>query len=436
MKKVTTTLGATLLFTAAAAGLAPAAHAEPASTTAISQPTVSQPTGQIIAQDQTAPLTAAASAPRAITVRTEPRAAVSVRPASTAATATKALTKRADSQGIATFTDLKAGEEYLVRSDEETTTVVPVVPVGKTTKLTARATGDPTSVDLSWQHTATPARGGSTITYLVRATQIDPTTGTPQQNAETVTAEVSATQATLRGLDPAAVYEFSVQARNPLGTGKPSRARMSEPLAWLERSPLNVAPATTPQNTPKSNTDPAPSHEPTPAPNSAPKPAPQPKPTTRTIYVCPAGYQDAGASCTKTAAYTYTTRAYTYSDRVETSPYTYRTEVTGPAPIIDSFQTQDVCPGGYNLEDYGAQGKFCRLYGPVPTTQVKNAAPAGWTDNGTAYQRTIQVKDATPAGFTDDGTQWIKKDPAPSGWSDDGTQYVHTVAKEARTVPA
>lgn len=423
MKKVNTTIGAALLFTAAAAGLAPAAHAEPTSTTAISQPA-----GRIIAQDQTAQVTATASAPGAITVRTEPGAAVSVQPASTTAKTTKAITKKADGQGMATFTDLTAGQEYLVRSGDETTTAVPVVPVGRATKLTARATGDPTSVDLTWQHKATPARGGSAITYLVQATPIDPTTGKPQPNAKTVTTEVSTTRVTLTGLDPAAVYEFSVQAKNQLGTGKPSLARMSEPLASLVQSPVPAAPATTPQTTPKSNTDPAP--------NPAPNPAPQPGPNTRTIYVCPAGYQDAGANCTKTAAYTYTTRAYTYSDRVETSPYTYRTEVTGPAPIIDSFQTQDVCPGGYNLEDYGAQGKFCRLYGPVPTTQVKNAAPAGWTDNGTAYQRTIQVKDATPAGFTDDGTQWIKKDPAPSGWSDDGTQYVHTVAKEARTVPA
>ena len=440
MKKVTTAIGAALLFTAAAAGLAPAAHAEPASPTAtsqlaISQLAISQPAGQIIAQDQSAQLTAIASAPRAITVRTEPGAAVSVRPASAAARATKTLTKKADGQGIAAFTDLTAGQEYLVRSGGETITAVPVVPVGKTTKLTARATGDPTRVDLTWQHTATPARGGSAITYLVQATPIDPTTSRPQPNAETITVEVSTTRATLTGLDPAAVYEFSVRAKNPLGTGKASFARMSEPLASLERSPLNAAPAT-PQTMPKSNTDPAPSHEPAPAPNSGTNPAPQPGPSTRTVYVCPAGYQDAGANCVKTAPYTYTTRAYTYSDRVETSPYTYRTEVTGPAPIIDSFQTQDVCPGGYNLEDYGAQGKFCRLYGPVPTIQVKNAAPAGWTDNGTSYQRTVQVKDATPAGFTDDGTQWIKKDPAPSGWTDDGTQYVHTVAKEARTVPA
>lgn len=46
------------------------------------------------------------------------------------------------------------------------------------------------------------------------------------------------------------------------------------------------------------------------------------------------------------------------------------------------------------------------------------------------------MKDDTPAGFTDNGSEWTKKDAAPSGWSDDGTQYVHTVAKEARVVPA
>ena len=433
MKKVSTALTAALLLTVAAAGLAPAAHAEQVTTIA-----VSQPAGQIIAQDQSAQLTATASAPRAITVRTEPGATVTLQPTTKAArnkNATKTITKKADPQGNATFTKLTAGQEYLVRSGDETTTALPVVPVGKTTKLTARATNDPTTVDLTWQHKATAARGGNTITYLVQATPINPATGKPQpnaqSNAQTITAEVTTTQATLTDLDPTAVYEFSVQAKNQLGTGKPSVARMSEPLASLVNSPMPVKPAENAnQTSPKANSNPAP------VPNPGPAPAPNPGPGTRTIYVCPSGYTENGSNCIKTAPYTYTTRTYTYSDQIETSPYTYRTVETGPAPVINSFETQDVCPSGYNLEDYGAQGKWCKLYGPAPTTQVKNPAPSGWTDNGAAYQRTIQVKNATPAGFTDNGTEWIKKDAAPSGWNDDGTQYVHTVAKEARTVPA
>jgi hypothetical protein len=168
----------------------------------------------------------------------------------------------------------------------------------------------------------------------------------------------------------------------------------------------------------------------------APSTASAAAPATRTVYVCPAGFQDAGAECRRTAPYTFTTRAYTFRDEVQTSPYTYRTVVTGPAPIIAEHGTTDVCSSGWNLEDYGAQGKMCRLYGPVPTAQVKNAAPDGWTDNGTAYIRTVRVKDTTPAGFTDTGTEWSAKNPAPTGWVDDGTQYVNTTPKVATTVPA
>ena len=152
------------------------------------------------------------------------------------------------------------------------------------------------------------------------------------------------------------------------------------------------------------------------------------------MWVCPDDYSEVGDECRKTADYTYTTQRYTFHDEVETSPYTYRTEVTGPPTILDTYETPNVCPAGYNVEDYGAQGKWCKLYGPAPTTQVKNSPPAGWTDNGSTYQRTNTVKDATPAGFTDDGSQWIKKDAPPLGWSDNGSQYQQTVGKEARTV--
>ena len=51
--------------------------------------------------------------------------------------------------------------------------------------------------------------------------------------------------------------------------------------------------------------------------------------------------------------------------------------------------------------------------------QVKNAAPAGYTDDGTQYVKTEQIKDGAPAGYTDNGTQWVK-----------------TVAKVAKEVPA
>ena len=152
------------------------------------------------------------------------------------------------------------------------------------------------------------------------------------------------------------------------------------------------------------------------------------------MWLCPDDYSEVGDECRKTADYTFTTRAYTFHDDTQTAPYTFHTVQTGPAPIINEFYTENVCPSGYNLEDYGAQGKICRLYGSPPTAQVKDPAPAGWTDNGATYERTVQVQDDTPDGFTDDGTQWIKRDDPPSGWTDDGTRYVRVTAKVAHTV--
>ena len=41
-------------------------------------------------------------------------------------------------------------------------------------------------------------------------------------------------------------------------------------------------------------------------------------------------------------------------------------------------------------------------------TTDKNAPPAGWTDNGSEYTRTVSTKDATPAGYSDNGTAWVR----------------------------
>jgi hypothetical protein len=51
--------------------------------------------------------------------------------------------------------------------------------------------------------------------------------------------------------------------------------------------------------------------------------------------------------------------------------------------------------------------------------QVKDATPAGWTDNGSSWERTVQQKDATP-----------------SGWSDNGSAWIRTTAKVEKVVPA
>jgi hypothetical protein len=170
----------------------------------------------------------------------------------------------------------------------------------------------------------------------------------------------------------------------------------------------------------------------------APTPTPEPAPTpgTRTVYVCPTGYAETGSDCTKTLPYTFTYTPYTYRTEVTNRSYTYHTVTTGPMPILDSFETQDVCPSGYNLEDYGVNGKWCRLYGAAPTAQVKDSPPAGFTDNGSNYTKSEQIKNNPPAGYTDNGTQWVTTNPAPAGYTDNGSQYVATTSKEAKVIPA
>lgn len=258
------------------------------------------------------------------------------------------------------------------------------------TGLTVRLTSDPDALALTWQHRTSTTTGGSAVWYDVTATS---------PGAVTVRTRVTRTRATtLTGLDRSALYTFTVAPHNSAGTGPATTARMTATLAALRPTTPTAAPTPTPTPVPT----PTPTPTAPPAPANAPAPA---GPSTRTVYVCPSGSTETAThTCQIVKAYTFTTKAYTYHD-----------EATGSAPILDEYSTTvRACPGGYNLEDYGWV-IYCRRYGAVPTTKVK---------------------DDVPAGYTDDGTQWIKKDPVPDGYADDGTQWVKTVAKVAQIVPA
>jgi hypothetical protein len=41
-------------------------------------------------------------------------------------------------------------------------------------------------------------------------------------------------------------------------------------------------------------------------------------------------------------------------------------------------------------------------------TTGKDAPPAGWTDDGEQYAKTVRTKDSTPDGFTDNDTEWVR----------------------------
>ncbi len=159
-------LAATLLVGAAFLA-APAANA--ATLVAADQASMSQnstiQTGTVVAQDQTSMLQATPSAPRAVTVTTEPGALVTLK-----ASKAKPQSKLANKDGQATFTKLTAGTKYTVTANGKSTTVTPVVKVGKASDLTVMTTDQVGTVDLTWNHKATKARGGNTIGYTVTAT--------------------------------------------------------------------------------------------------------------------------------------------------------------------------------------------------------------------------------------------------------------------------
>lgn len=290
----------------------------------------------------------------------------------------------------AAFRNLTAGKAYTVRINGTLVgTGTPVAAVGPAVGLTVSTTSAPDEVLLRWNQR--PTRGqGAAVSYTIVAKP-----ATALGRTTTTTAEVSGTTtdrtATL-ALDPATRYAFTVTPRNSASVGRPTTAIMSRTLKDMNSA--TDAPTTPPP--------PAPA----PVPTAPSQPAPTPAgPSAKTIYVCPDTFTEtAQGVCEKSQQYTFTTKSYTF-----------HTEGTGPAPILDSYETAvAACPVGYNLEDYGWV-KYCRRYGTAPTKTVK---------------------DATPSGYTDTGTEWSTKDAPPSGYTDNGTVWVTTTAKIAKVVPA
>lgn len=286
----------------------------------------------------------------------------------------------------ATFTTLTAGRVYTVSvGGQPIGTVVALDAPSAASGLRVSTTDRPGTVALEWQHKATRATGGSDVEFVVTATSA---------TAPEVSAAVRGVHtAELTGLEPQALYSFSVTPRNSAGSGKATKAAMTRTLAQLTGTPTKTVDIPT-----------APAPKPA---DSTPTPAPAPGPSTRTIWVCPEGYAEVAGQC-------QTTLAYTFHNATETRAYTYTWTQTGTRRNTDN-QTCGYLPDAYGnpvVECWGA-------YDEPVYSNVKDGTPAGYTDNGTAWVRTIQVKDAAPAGYADNGTQWVK-----------------TAAKVERTVPA
>ncbi len=339
---------------------------------------------------------------RQITVTASPRTKVSM------SGGTSKITRTTNSVGTAVFTKLTPGKDYTFTANKKSVRARALASTAPVTNLTVLTTTTPDSVAVSWNHVSSPKTGGAETVYTV--------TATPQNTQlNSIDQTTKNTAVVLTGLNPDALYTFTVTPHNAIGAGASTAAVMTTTLRSLTTSDKPIAREI----------------------KQAPAQSAQPSANTRTIYVCPDTFVEVNSICQKTASYTFSYLDYTYHTVITNLPYTYHTEQTGPAPILDSFETfTDSCPAGYNLEDYGPNGKWCRLYGPAPTIQVKDAPPAGYTDNGTNYTKSEQVKDAPPAGYTDNGSQWVKKDAAPAGYTDNGTEYIATANKIEKVVPA
>ena len=311
----------------------------------------------IVAKSPTA--TAVASIPRGIVVTNH-----GGKPVTLSSQGKAMISKPRPGNAPATFAGLEAGRNYTVSvGGKVIAEVVAVSEPTSATSLVVRATASPTSVEMSWQ--ATPTAQTGPLTYDITASA----EGKPVVKS-TVKDVLTAR---LAGLDPHALYTFSVIARNTAGAAAAVSATMTRTLADITGRDGDIAVTTVKVA------------------DLAPAPPAPAAPATRTIYVCPDGFVDSGPSCTKTIAYTFSTIAYTF--HTETSP-------GGPCNYLPNPNS----PTGLDI------------YCPAPIVST--------------------VRDAVPAGYTDNGTAWIKRDATPTGYTDNGSAWVTTTAKVAREVPA
>lgn len=344
----------------------------------------------VIAQDSTpAPVTPAAApaAPRVVGIDASIVGGLVVTgaqgaPVTLTARGEKTRTLTPKPGAGAVFRQLTPGTTYTVAiGGVKVGTGVPVAAPAPAYGLTVSTTGTPDEVLLRWGHTPSKAQGAG-VSFDVVAT---PISAIGRASSAPVIAGTTTATVTTMALDPAVKYTLSVTPRNSASTGRATAATMTRTLAEL--SGATQVPTT-----------------PTPAPATAAPAAPAPGPSTKTVYACPAGTVPHGDLCRGTVAYTITTQ-----------DYTFHKVATGPAPLLQSYETSvAACPDGYHYENYNWVA-YCRQYGPAPT---------------------MDVKDATPAGYTDTGSHWASKGTAPAGYSDDGTAWVIDLPKIATTVPA
>ncbi len=308
----------------------------------------------------------------------------------------------------AVINQLDAGTRYQVLLNGKRIGFANVVgQVGANQELIVETTDNPDEVSLSWKHIVNKGEGVP-VSFTATAS-----IGASKTSA--VKAVTTDTHTLLKGLDRNERYTFTVIASNSASTGRASIAVMQQTLAQISGNFAEQvsAPATVMQ---VSTSAPADSPAPVPAPAPAPAPSPAPAPTTKTIYVCPDGYTDAGSLCEKLMA-------YTFHDVTTSSSYTYHQQFVQTGSHI-TFSTDGSNGGTYYAKDAwnSTDGSAEGYYAVIPdgyNISVKDAPPAGFIDDGTKYTKTEKIKDNAPTGYTDNGSSWFT-----------------TTAKIAKVVPA
>jgi len=320
----------------------------------------------------------------------------------------KSYTKKVNSKGApVVFTQLVPGKKYAVTIDGKTVgTGTPVNAPGAAYNLTITSTGKLTSALVSWKYQ--DARGQGIIDYQVSATPVNgqmPTARSAEMK-RSITSET--TDVVIGDLDPDVLYTFTVTPHNTAAHGKASSATLpitlgaaagqlsaTEQAQAVETARVSAQLAAEAAARAAANSRPAVTPAATPAGPAAP--------TTKTIYVCPAGFSERGALCEKTSPYTYTVIPYT--------TYTVQEWVHNGWSYSWGY-----CTGSGQSGNWSNGDPYCQqaTFGYEPKT----------------------YNNATPAGYTDTGSAWSKKDAAPAGYTDNGSTWIAVTAKEAKVVPA
>lgn len=364
-------------------------------------------TAATIAQEPAQTVIALAPSPRGLEVLANRIAAISVSGHAGGVLAAQAkghVTRaiKATTGRTALLTQLDAGTRYQVTMNGKRIGFANVVgQVGAANELTVQTTDVASEVSLTWRHTVNKGEG-SPVMYTISATA---------ENFPPLKTVTSESHAVLKGLHLNLKYTFTVTPSNSASTGRISTAVMKQTLQEISgvSNEIAMAPALTSAGTPaKPAIQPVaqPASPPQSEPTLNPAPAPVavvPQPTYKTIYVCPESFTDAGVMCQKTSA-------FTFHSVTTTSPYTYHLQFiqTGShtdfssSPNGGTYYTQDQ----WNPSD-GSPAGYYAVNPDGYNTSVKDSPPAGFTDGGGNYTKTVNVKDSAPIGYADNGALWI-----------------------------